>query len=279
MLHFSRGRIIAIVLLLSLFTSCKKRPLTRPNIIWMVWEDMSPDIGCYGNSIVNTSVLNSMAGQGVRYMNVYTNGAVCTPSRTSIALGMYQDAIGGGEMRLPDSLKHKLLVGIVPFTSLLYLKKSGYTTANIGDKPGDSKLDWDFKLNGDPFQKHHWDESKRKRTFFAYINLFRTHRPFKVDAQYQVPPDKIKVPSYYPDNIVSKKDFANYYGDMRKSSLQNRLINGMDITATTLSLAGIKPPSYMQQGIPFLGKYKAHERSYAYGATDQVGGILYITDT
>ncbi|MEA4981612.1 MAG: sulfatase [Paludibacter sp.] len=43
----------------------------------------------------------------------------------------------------------------------------------------------------------------------------------------------------------------------------------VDIPATILSLAGIRPPVYMQ-GIPFLGKYKGEDRKYVYGARDRL---------
>ncbi len=48
------------------------------------------------------------------------------------------------------------------------------------------------------------------------------------------------------------------------------MISFVDIPATILSLANIKPPAYMH-GRPFLGKYKAEEvRQYIYGARDRM---------
>ena len=320
-----------------LLSACKAPQPNKPNIIWVVWEDMSPDLHCYGNPMVRSPTLDRMAAQGIRYTNAFANGTVCTPSRTSIAVGMYQNTIGGGEMRLPDSLKPDLPKGVVPFTQLL--QNNGYLTANITDKPGNGKLDWEFRLAGKPFEKNHWDALKGNQPFFAYINLHRTHRPFKVDTPFRIDPQHISIPPYYPDNVVSRKDFANYYGDiqeldqhigdvldsirakglekntilfffsdhgrdfprakhwlynsgthipliistldhqplpnkLKRGSVQHRLINGIDITATTLALANVPLPSYLQ-GVPFLGKSRAPEREYAYGASDQVGGIAY----
>ena len=56
----------------------------------------------------------------------------------------------------------------------------------------------------------------------------------------------------------------------RAGEVEDRMCMFPDIPATILSLAGIKPPTYMQ-GVPFLGKYQSHEkRSYVYGARNRM---------
>jgi len=49
----------------------------------------------------------------------------------------------------------------------------------------------------------------------------------------------------------------------------NKLHMFADIPATILSIAGIRPPAYMQ-GVPFLGQYKGKDRKYVYGARDRL---------
>ena len=39
----------------------------HPNILWLVSEDTSPDLGCYGNPLVHTPHLDRLAEQGARY--------------------------------------------------------------------------------------------------------------------------------------------------------------------------------------------------------------------
>ena len=56
-------------------------------------------------------------------------------------------------------------------------------------------------------------------------------------------------------------------------TVEDRLLMFADIPATILSLAGIRPPSYMH-GIPFLGRYEGSERSYVYGARDRLDEIV-----
>ena len=60
--------------------------------------------------------------------------------------------------------------------------------------------------------------------------------------------------------------FPNGY---RKGEIDARLCSFVDIPATILSLAGIKPPSYIQ-GEAFLGKYESSPRNYVYGGRDRM---------
>ena len=75
----------------------------RPNILWVSCEDISPDLGCYGDSYAVTPNIDALAAQGVRYTNVYAHAGVCAPARSGIITGMYPTTIGGGN-RLSYSL-------------------------------------------------------------------------------------------------------------------------------------------------------------------------------
>ena len=64
--------------------------------------------------------------------------------------------------------------------------------------------------------------------------------------------------------------FMIRYPDGKKAgTVENRLCMFVDIPATILSLAGIKPPSYMH-GKPFAGKWNSRPRKYVYGARDRM---------
>ena len=66
----------------------------RPNILWIVADDLGTDLGCYGEKAVSTPHLDKLASQGVRYENVFTVTAVCSPSRSGLITGMYPVSIG-----------------------------------------------------------------------------------------------------------------------------------------------------------------------------------------
>src|SRR5690242_8347324 len=71
----------------------------RPNILWISTEDISPDLGCYGDAYAVTPNLDRLAAQGVRYTNAFATAPVCAPSRSAIITGMYPTTIGSMHMR------------------------------------------------------------------------------------------------------------------------------------------------------------------------------------
>ena len=60
----------------------------RPNILFIIAEDLSPDLGCYGNDLVKTPVLDALASNGMRFSSAFVVAPVCAPSRTAIATGI-----------------------------------------------------------------------------------------------------------------------------------------------------------------------------------------------
>jgi arylsulfatase A-like enzyme len=45
--------------------------LARPNIVWLVGENLKLDLGCYGAQDVETPYLDSLAKEGMRYTKVF----------------------------------------------------------------------------------------------------------------------------------------------------------------------------------------------------------------
>ena len=76
----------------------------RPNIIYIMADDMGfSDIGCYGSEI-STPNLDSLAEDGVRFTQFY-NTARCCPTRASLLTGLYPHQAGVG----PVSYTHLTL--------------------------------------------------------------------------------------------------------------------------------------------------------------------------
>ena len=71
----------------------------RPNILLIVAEDMSSRVGSFGDVVANTPNLDALAGEGVRYTNVYTASGVCSPSRSALITGVYPISMGTQHMR------------------------------------------------------------------------------------------------------------------------------------------------------------------------------------
>jgi N-sulfoglucosamine sulfohydrolase len=185
---------------------------SRPNILWLVAEDMSPDFACYGAKHVNTPTFDKLSASGVRFTRAFTTAPVCSPSRSAFMTGMYQTTIGAHNHRSHRDDNFQLPDGVQVFT--LYLEQAGYFTANIVNLParlgfrGTGKTDWNFTPPARPFMAKDWSELKTHQPFFAQINFQETHRTFH--APKQVDPSTIDVPPVYPDHPITRKDWAEY---------------------------------------------------------------------
>ena len=63
----------------------------RPNVVLIMTDDAGyGDFGVYGASDIKTPHIDSLARDGVRLTDFYANGATCTPTRTGLISGRYQ---------------------------------------------------------------------------------------------------------------------------------------------------------------------------------------------
>jgi N-sulfoglucosamine sulfohydrolase len=71
----------------------------RPNILYIVQEDIGPNHACYGEPLVRTPHVDRLAAQGTRFNNVFCTGPVCSASRSALMTGRYQNNIGAHNHR------------------------------------------------------------------------------------------------------------------------------------------------------------------------------------
>ena len=91
----------------------------RPNILWIIAENVGPDLGCYGAPLVRTPYLDQLAKEGVRYEQAFATSPVCSPSRSALMTGMYQTAIGAHNHRSHRIDFFPLPEGVRPLTHRL----------------------------------------------------------------------------------------------------------------------------------------------------------------
>lgn len=105
---------------------------THPNFVYIMADDMGyADLSCYGRREYKTPNIDSLAHDGVRFLQAYANSAVCSATRTALITGRYQYRLRAG---LEEPLGARSKYGLPPeqptFPSLL--KKAGYGTTLIG---------------------------------------------------------------------------------------------------------------------------------------------------
>jgi N-sulfoglucosamine sulfohydrolase len=190
----------------------------KPNILWIIAEDMGPHFGCYGTKEVSTPNLDRLAAKGVRYTRFYTTAPVCSTSRSAIMTGMYQTTIGAHNHRSHRGAAHKLPAGVRLLSH--WMSDAGYFTANIVVMPkglglkGTGKTDWNFHVEGKAFQSDRWEDLKKNQPFFAQINLSDSHRPF--NARQHADPAKVVLPPYAPDHPVTREDMGKYLDEVTR---------------------------------------------------------------
>jgi arylsulfatase A-like enzyme len=102
-----------------------------PNIVFILADDLGyADVACYGRPDLNTPNIDRIAATGVRFLQAYSNSAVCSATRTALITGRYQ-------YRLPLGLEEPLTVrdvGLPPEHPTLpsLLRKAGYSTTLVG---------------------------------------------------------------------------------------------------------------------------------------------------
>src|SRR5687767_229241 len=65
-------------------------PTRRPNILWIVAENVKLDFGCYGAKDVQTPNVDALAAGGTRFTRVFATAPACATSRSAFMTGMYQ---------------------------------------------------------------------------------------------------------------------------------------------------------------------------------------------
>jgi N-acetylgalactosamine-6-sulfatase len=70
----------------------------RPNIVLIMADDLgSGDLSSYGCPDIRTPHIDSIGRRGVRFSRFYANAPECTPTRTALLTGRYQQRVGGLE--------------------------------------------------------------------------------------------------------------------------------------------------------------------------------------
>jgi N-acetylgalactosamine-6-sulfatase len=117
----------------------------QPNVVLFLADDLGfSDVSSYGAPDIRTPRIDSIGRQGVRFTNYYNNAPECTPTRTALLTGRYQQragglecAIGVGEVGRYDEAewlakRGELGLPATGRTMAQLFKGAGYDTASIG---------------------------------------------------------------------------------------------------------------------------------------------------
>ena len=115
---------------------------SRPNILFIIADDLGQQCGCYGDSVARTPNIDRLASEGVLFENAYVTTSICSPSRASMFTGLFPQQHGLLGMA---PWGYRVLRGAPLLPNLL--KKEGYRTGIIGKQhmTSMSPWHWDFR--------------------------------------------------------------------------------------------------------------------------------------
>ena len=196
----------------------------RPNVLFIIADDLRAELGCLGDRHIISPHLDRLASRGRLFTRAYCQQTVCNPSRASFMTGLRPDTLGVWDLRthfrekfpihptLPQLFKHNGYESIC-------IGKSYHNTAGMGDAQSWSRPaefhegpHWADtianKLTPKPSRKNapvteriahsddaYWDgeitdraiqvlAEKRKQPFFLTVGYWRPHLPFVAPKKY-----------------------------------------------------------------------------------------------
>ncbi len=194
----------------------------RPNILWITAEDISPNLGCYGDAYARTPYLDSFARESVRYTAAFATAPVCSPARSCLITGMYATSLGTQRLRSRFPVPKE----VRGYAALL--RDAGYYTAN------NVKTDYNLRDEGGFIRdcwsecspSAHWRGRKPGQPFFAVFNIMTTHQSrtsvwprdefekevgARLRREERHDPARAPLPPYYPDTSEARQTWARYH--------------------------------------------------------------------
>lgn len=191
------------------FSSHKKIPVdSRPNIIYIMVDDMGySDLGCYGGE-VSTPNIDQLAANGIKLKKFYNNSRCC-PTRASLLTGQYPHTVGmGGMVGLS-----KAPIEYGPYQGFLNdsfptiaeeLKKVGYSTYMSGKwHVGERPEHWPMKRGFDRY----YGLISGASSFFEITPAERDKRRFVLDDKdYEIPKEGHYMTDAFTDHAMGYLD-------------------------------------------------------------------------
>jgi arylsulfatase A-like enzyme len=205
--------------------------LQRPNIVWIVVDDMSPHFSCYGAKRITTPHVDRLAREGTLFTRAFTTAPVCSPCRSALITGCYQTTIGSHHHRSGRGTeKIHLPAGVEPLPAML--KRAGYYTCiggPLGSKrvtPG--KTDYNFEWDAAMYDGADWSGRRPGQPFFMQVQLHGGKHRGNAAARHDQWEQRVRsalgeptraadviLPRYYPRDPTVLEDWARYLDTLR----------------------------------------------------------------
>ena len=201
----------------------------RPNFVVMLADDMTyTDLGCFGNSDVQTPNLDRLASQGMKLTRCFSPAPMCAPTRSALYTGLFPVRNGAhpNHSRVHDGVRS------LPH----FLKPLGYRVALVGKrhiKPVDS---FPFEYIGKGKQLdfpaiREFINRDSSQPFCLVVTSNHPHEPWSNGDASQYDAAKLTVPPYLVDTSVTRQAMTKYYAEVTAFDQQvGRMLKLLDQT-------------------------------------------------
>ncbi|MDP4848392.1 MAG: sulfatase [Akkermansiaceae bacterium] len=144
----------------TLLPAVNAEEVKRPNVLFIIADDLGDRLGCYGDPAAVTPNLDKLASKGVTFGNTFCQFPTCGPSRASLFSGLYPFENGCTKNKTESF--NKSVPGVTSLPALF--RESGYFTARVGkifhmgvpdglgEKGGDDDNAWDVAVNNTGYE-------------------------------------------------------------------------------------------------------------------------------
>lgn len=235
---------ITLVILVGSFLSCgntnknikaTEQQIKKPNILWIMVEDLNPVFSCYGETINPTPTLDNLAANGILFKNAYTPAPVCSAARSAFITSTMPTTFGLHNHHSSRTVEDAIFLPEGVKTIPEVFKENGYYTFNHG------KDDYNFiydrkKLYHDDVETDFWytfsgggnwlEKLSPDQPFFGQIQLeggkLGLVQVYDKTKEKITPIDRslVQLPPYYPNIPSVHEDFARHYDAARATDLE-----------------------------------------------------------
>lgn len=214
------------------------------NVIFIITDDESPTLGCYGDDAARTPAIDAIAADGFVFRNAFATTASCSASRSVVMSGLHNHRNGqfGHQHHYH---KFASFHDVVSLSLPRVMTRAGYRTGHIGKFHVAPKVVYEYEtwLKGNGRNAVQMAERCREfltdtaddRPFFLYFGTSDPHRGGGKDetSESELKPDlfgnkpnrqthdgvnevffspaDVNVPPFLPDTRETREELAQYY--------------------------------------------------------------------
>lgn len=214
------------------------------NVIFIITDDESPTLGCYGDKAAVTPAIDAIAADGLIFRNAFATTASCSASRSVVMSGLHNHRNGqfGHQHHYH---KFASFHDVVSLSLPRVMARAGYRTGHIGKYHVAPQTVYEFEtwLKGDGRNavamadncSEFITSKEDDRPFFLYFGTADPHRGGGKDqtSERELKPDlfgnkpnrkahngvsevffdpaDVVIPSFLPDTPETREELAQYY--------------------------------------------------------------------